>query len=204
MKTVSLFLSIFAIILSSYIAFSNRLLSNEIIKITNELRNAQENINANTNNIGNITKKVNNKAASNYPWLHNPSTKSILIEAGSSTEIVVPGNHIWTKSNVKIKEGNYIFFDAGGNVSPNRGSEWNDPNGVSGSISYNLYNVIDHAGLIGKIGKGGNVFGIGSRKIVPAKASGFLYLGINDNDIKNNEGAYDVDVKVCFTQNECK
>ncbi len=113
--------------------------------------------------------------------------------------ITVPGSHIWTETSLLVLEGDALSFEAGGNVSPD-GLEWTDPGGSPDrhwNKEYNMYNVINHAGLMGKIGKGGKVFPIGSLAQIQAEERGALYLGVNDKEPHNNKGEFDVDVTIC-------
>ncbi len=114
----------------------------------------------------------------------------------------VPGNKVWTKTPLKVNKGNVLLIEAGGIVNPN-GWRNVDPNGYDDK-AFNLYDNANHCQLIGKIGKGGRVFAIGSKLKITSQENGLLYLGINDADISNNSGSFDVDVQLCLNLFDCK
>jgi len=87
----------------------------------------------------------------------------------------------WTNSNLLIKKGQEIWFTVGDYSSINCGTS-------------------NQCVLIGRIGEEGKPFTISSmRTPVIAEESGNLYLGVNDNDFKDNSGALDVFVKVIIS-----
>ena len=54
----------------------------------------------------------------------------------------------------------------------------------------------NHASLIGRIGESGAPFLVGSELSFTADTEGRLFLGINDNSVKNNAGAFTATITV--------
>jgi hypothetical protein len=98
-----------------------------------------------------------------------------------ASRVNVSATEAWTNANLAIKKGQEIWFTVGDNSSISCGT----PN---------------QCVLIGRIGEQGKPFTIGSmRTPVIAEESGNLYLGVNDNDFRDNSGALDVFVKVILS-----
>ena len=113
---------------------------------------------------------------------------------------VVPGDaRRRFQTGLEIAKGETLFFEARGQIRPGS-HEWVGPDGSSNedwNRNDNLFNVIRHAGLMAHIGKGGEVFAVGSRAQIQAGASGLLFLLINDDSPGNNRGQFVVEVTVC-------
>jgi hypothetical protein len=98
-----------------------------------------------------------------------------------ASRVNVSATKEWTNANLAIKKGEEIWFTVG------------DYSSVSCGTS-------NQCTLIGRIGDQGKPFTISSmRTPVIAEESGNLYLGVNDNDFKDNSGALDVFVKVIIS-----
>ena len=118
--------------------------------------------------------------------------------ATSGDFIRVNGAQQWTDTGVTVRAGDTITFDAEGTVrvSNNR----NDIAGVGGTLSNrrdaNAPLPNQPAGaLIARIGNSPPLF-IGSRQSVRAPFGGRLYLGVNDDDLSDNSGDFQVTVNV--------
>jgi hypothetical protein len=98
-----------------------------------------------------------------------------------ASRVNVSASREWTNANLQIRKGQEIWFTVGDYSSISCGA-------------------LNQCALIGKIGDEGKPFTIASlRTPVIAEESGNLYLGVNDNDIKDNSGALDVFVKVIIS-----
>lgn len=113
--------------------------------------------------------------------------------AGSGSSVTVNPTIVWNDSGIQIKSGNSVSIQASGQVniaSPGDGADkWVGPNGwgqipsflCNGKPCLYKYAVNDSLGsLIGKIGKNGRAFSVGSSNSFNASESGNLYLGVND------------------------
>ena len=101
-----------------------------------------------------------------------------------ASRVNVSATKDWTNANLEIKKGQGIWFTVGDYSSINCGTS-------------------NQCALIGKIGEEGKPFTIGSmRTPVIAEESGKLYLGVNDNNFKDNIGALDVFVKVIISSTQ--
>lgn len=115
----------------------------------------------------------------------------------ASRSVSVPGTVAWTDTGVDIGSGQQLTITATGTVLHNvAGNDGCDPAGEPGTSGHgaNLIGCPDHASLIGRIGDAGAPFFIGRTYSVPQTASGRLFLGVNDNDLANNGGAYSASV----------
>jgi hypothetical protein len=98
-----------------------------------------------------------------------------------ASRVNVSATKEWTNANLGVKKGEEIWFTVG------------DYSSVSCGTS-------NQCALIGRIGDAGKPFTISSmRTPVIAEESGNLYLGVDDNDFKDNSGALDVFVKVIIS-----
>ncbi|HEX8194833.1 MAG TPA: hypothetical protein VF571_01365, partial [Pyrinomonadaceae bacterium] len=103
----------------------------------------------------------------------------------------------WTNSGVVVRKGQRVRISATGRVSLGQG-RFATPAGV-GSIADNqrLMPTIPTGALIAVIGDDNNDFiFVGSSREFTAPQSGMLFLGINESNLDDNSGAYDVVIKV--------
>ena len=114
--------------------------------------------------------------------------------AGGRT-IVVNANRQWTDTGIDVNAGDQVMFQPSGEVLIGRSPGQNatpDGNPSYRSAGYPDPSVPGGA-LIGKVGAKGKPFGIGTQtQPLPMPASGRLYLGVNDNEIGDNSGAFTV------------
>ena len=118
--------------------------------------------------------------------------------ATSGDFVRVEGTQEWTDTGITVRAGDTINFDAQGTVriSNNR----NDIAGVGGTLSNRreanapLPNQVAGA-LIARIGNSPPLF-IGNRRSVRAPFGGRLYLGVNDDNLSDNAGDFQVTVTV--------
>ena len=134
--------------------------------------------------------------------LHLVSPSGTQATTGSSagipggTGIIVPGNQRWTDTGITVREGQQVSFNARGEIQLSGDS--GDRANPSGSLKQRrgvgpLPNELAGA-LIGRVGPMAP-FGIGmAAQNIRMPASGRLFLGINDDEVGDNQGAFRVDV----------
>jgi hypothetical protein len=120
-----------------------------------------------------------------------------------ASRVNVSATREWTNTNLAIKKGENIWFTVGDYSTVNCS---NTLQAISASGVPNLLNEstsvpsANLCSLIGKIGEDGKPFLVGlTRTPAVAQNSGNLFLGVNDNNFKDNSGALDVFVKVIIS-----
>jgi hypothetical protein len=111
---------------------------------------------------------------------------------GTPGSITVPGNQQWVATGLTVRRSERIGFNVQGEIqfTPN------DRAGSAGSLNQRrvpgapLPNELAGA-LIGRIGNG-QPFAIGNQTSIPMPDSGPLYLGINDDNLADNSGQFNV------------
>jgi len=110
-------------------------------------------------------------------------------------QVFVPANQPWIDTNVDVQPGQDVYFEPGGEVKwgPNRS------NGPAGEVNspMNPNRPIPNrpaAALIGRVGGNStDYFFIGAnRGAFRMRSSGRLFLGINDDNLQDNSGAFRV------------
>lgn len=109
-------------------------------------------------------------------------------------EIDVRGAEAWTPTAIELRDGQEIWFDSRGEVrwGPDRKD---GPGGESGSRRNPNRPIPSRPGasLIGKIGESGDPFFVGADKgPIRVRGRGTLFLGINDDYLQDNSGAFRV------------
>ena len=109
-------------------------------------------------------------------------------------EVSVDSWVAWRDTGIDVRAGQTIYFEASGRVrwGPNRQDgpegERNSPHNASRPIPNR-----PAAGLIGRVGDSDDYFFIGDDKgAVRVRSSGRLYLGVNDDYLKDNTGSFRV------------
>jgi hypothetical protein len=123
-------------------------------------------------------------------------------EIGAETFYV----HSYVNTRTVVKRGDKISIKASGKVKFGSWVGWGGPEGIVGvSDSYNFFDNILHGSLIGRIktANAGNwddwgYIGKGAETI--SEVSGVLELNVNDNEPENNEGNFEVEIRVCSSQ----
>lgn len=108
--------------------------------------------------------------------------------------IQVAANRQWTDTGIDVNAGDRVSFQSSGEITFGRSPGQTasvDGNASARSASYPDPSAPAGA-LIGKIGANGKPFGIGSQTQLSMPASGRLFLGVNDNEIGDNGGAFTV------------
>ena len=110
-------------------------------------------------------------------------------------EVVVSASQGWTQTGIELRAGQRVSFEARGEVrwGPNRkdgpDGEHNSPHNSARPIPGR-----NAAALIGRIGNGDPFFIGGDRGEIRVRDSGPLYLGINDDFLRDNSGSFRVTV----------
>jgi hypothetical protein len=109
-------------------------------------------------------------------------------------QVIVSANVRWTDTNIDVRFGQEIFFEASGEVrwGPSRrdgpAGESNSPMNPSRPIPNR-----PGAALIGRVGDTADYFYIGAdRGPIRMRSGGRLFLGINDDVLDDNSGAFRV------------
>ena len=111
-------------------------------------------------------------------------------------EVSVDSWVAWKDTGIEIRAGQTLYFQASGRVrwGPNRQDgpegERNSPHNASRPIPNR-----PAAGLIGRVGESDDYFFVGDEKgAIRVRSSGRLYLGVNDDYLKDNTGSFRVTV----------
>jgi hypothetical protein len=136
----------------------------------------------------NDSKVVDNSGAGFLAFVETDMAHRII----TSTPVAVSGTATWTDAGIDVTSGTQLTVSASGTVFVNSTLSC-DPGGLRDRPDYDMYEVMacaPHAALIAKVGESGAAFLIGRSESVAAPADGRLYLGVNDNDVSNNSGAF--------------
>ena len=111
--------------------------------------------------------------------------------------VAVPGNQAWTPTGFTVRRGERVTFNATGEVQLSTDS--NDLASASGARSQRRAQgapIPDvYAGaLIARVGNSAP-FPIGGQQTVTMPADGQLFLGINDDQVADNNGGYRVNIQ---------
>lgn len=119
--------------------------------------------------------------------------------AAPSGSIQVPANMRWTSTGIVLGRGDQIQVQASGEVqlSADGGDKASPAGSTSGRRAAGAPVPVASAGaLIGRVGNG-PAFPIGDRStpFVPAGVGGELVLGVNDDELSDNQGAFTVVIR---------
>src|SRR5262245_59320035 len=109
-------------------------------------------------------------------------------------QVFVPANTAWIDTNIDVQSGQDVYFEPGGEVKwgPNRSD------GPAGEINspVNPNRPIPNrpaAALIGRVGNSADYFYIGANRApFRMRSAGRLFLGVNDDHLQDNSGAFRV------------
>ena len=111
-------------------------------------------------------------------------------------EVSVDSSMAWRDTGIDLRAGQTIYFQASGKVrwGPNRQDgpegEHNSPHNASRPIPNR-----PAAALIGRVGDSSDAFFIGDDQgAIRVRSAGRLYLGVNDDYLKDNTGSFRVNV----------
>jgi hypothetical protein len=111
-------------------------------------------------------------------------------------EVNVAANVPWNDTGVRVREGDTLYFEGDGRVT--WGKDRRDGPAGERNSPYNGGRPIPGrpgAALIGRVGEGHDYFFIGDDQgPIRVRASGRLYLGINDDFLLDNSGGFRVTV----------
>lgn len=112
--------------------------------------------------------------------------------------ITVSAREQWTATGLTVQKGQVVRFTTTGQIQLS-GDE-NDTAQAAGAASQRLAPGAPlprtFAGaLIGRIGQNGQPFDIGDQASVPMPESGQLFLGVNDDDLSDNQGEFRVEIQ---------
>ena len=112
-------------------------------------------------------------------------------------QVVVSANVPWVDAGIEVRDGQQIFFRAAGQVTWGKGRK-DGPEGEKNS-PFNPGRPIPNrpgASLIGKVGdRSGDPFFIGDQQgAIRMRGNGRLFLGINDDNLRDNTGNWRVTV----------
>jgi PA-IL-like protein len=106
--------------------------------------------------------------------------------------ISVPANRAWTDTGITVNQGDRVAFQANGEINYGRSpGQTAGPNGGPDRRANYPDPSVPVGALIGKIGNSAP-FAIGTQSPLVMPASGRLMLGVNDNELGDNSGAYSV------------
>jgi len=124
-------------------------------------------------------------------------------QAATSTEIktlTVPGQTRWLDTGVDLAMRQVFEISVEGKIQWNKnGNQMCGPAGASPYTRWGNKPIpgINTGALIGKIGADStDYFYVGAGQQAVAFASGRLFLGINDDNVLDNDGAFQVSIRV--------
>lgn len=127
-----------------------------------------------------------------------PSTDTGSGGQGSDGAVSVSARQRWTPTGLTVQKGETIRFNTTGEVqlSPDP----NDTAQAAGAASQRLapgapMPRIFAGALIGRIGQNGQPFAIGNQTTVTMPETGQLFLGVNDDNLADNQGEFRVEIQ---------
>jgi hypothetical protein len=131
-----------------------------------------------------------------HPRDHSESSGGGRPSGMRERDVNVAAGERWTDTGISVRSGQTIYVSATGRVrwGPGRqdgpGGEHNSPRNDARPIPSR-----PAAALIGRVGDGDHYFFIGDEtEAIRVRESGRLYLGINDDYLQDNSGAFRVTV----------
>ncbi len=104
-------------------------------------------------------------------------------------------NNGWTNSGLVVRKGQRLRISSTGRVSLG-GGRFSTPNGIPGADNEKLMRNEATGSLIAVIGDDNDDFlVIGTRRDFVAQRDGVLFLGVNEGNLNDNTGTYDVVVE---------
>ena len=121
---------------------------------------------------------------------------------GSSTlpatggQVRVPANQRWTDTGITVRRGDRVTFNATGQVqfSANASDTATSVGAAGGRRPTGPMPNVPVGALLGRVGPVA-VFAIGNQTSVPMPADGRLFLGVNDDQVADNQGEFTVEVR---------
>jgi hypothetical protein len=136
-----------------------------------------------------------NRSVSRFPGFPGPPPTS---QGGRPSglrerQVMVAANLQWIDTNIDVRAGQDIYFEASGEVRWGPGRH-DGPAGEPNS-PVNPNRPIPNrpgAALIGRVGDTGNFYIGADRGPIRMRSSGRLFLGINDDNLQDNSGSFRV------------
>ncbi|HEY6229905.1 MAG TPA: hypothetical protein VIW64_01465 [Pyrinomonadaceae bacterium] len=132
------------------------------------------------------------------PARNNPPTASGSAPTFFTIKVAVRAdnaNNGWTNSGLVVRKGQRLRISATGRVSLG-GGRFSTPAGIPGSDNDKLMRTEATGSLIAVIGDDNDDFLlIGTRRDFVAQRDGVLFLGVNEGNLQDNTGTYDVVVE---------
>ena len=125
-----------------------------------------------------------------------PSGNTAVSGSSTSAGITVDGKSQWTPTGLVVRRGEWVTFSSTGEIHiGGDGNPAANPGGVSNNaIAPGAPVARAVAGaLIGRVGNSA-AFVIGSQGRVQMPAGGQLFLGVNDGNLQDNDGSFQVQV----------
>jgi hypothetical protein len=116
------------------------------------------------------------------------------IVGGSTQGITVNSKQQWTPTGVVVRRGDMVSFEASGEIKiGGPGNPPITPAGVQQDAPGAPLTTAPAGALIGRIGNSPPFF-IGERNTIRMPAAGQLFVGVNDGNVGDNEGSFQVKV----------
>jgi hypothetical protein len=140
-------------------------------------------------------------ASAGTPASGTGTTTTTTTERSLRKDLEVPANQEWVDTGIDLREGDVLRIVAEGTINyttsktcgPNGGErDWQD------LLRRLPVNDQGRGALIGKMGEGGAVlaFFVGEHAQFTVERKGRLFLGINDDDYRNNSGSFHVRIRL--------
>lgn len=134
------------------------------------------------------------RSASPDTAVAEPDTSGIPAIAEKTVSVAAAAD--WTSTEIRVQRGQRITINATGEVDLGDGQR-SDPNGHASQLSRQMMKNRPIGALIAVIGDDNDDFiYIGRSTEFTAKTSGILFLTINDDNVKDNAGAFIANVRV--------
>lgn len=144
-----------------------------------------------------IVPKTDTSTPTNPPYT-NSSPKPVQLTVKVLADNTANG---WTNSNFMVKKGDRIKITGKGTVSLG-GGNYTTPNGIASLADKDKLMKTDATGaLIAVIGDDNDEFIlVGGLKEFVAARDGALFLGVNEGNLEDNSGAFEVSIEVTRNQ----
>ncbi len=154
---------------------------------------------ANTNNNDDDTIVISNTNPTNTnPTNTNPTNTNTKAAIQLNVKVLADNTaNGWTNSGWVVRKGQKIRITGKGNISLGNGN-YSTPNGKSNvADNQKLMQQEATGGLIAVIGDDNNDFiFVGTSKEFTATRDGSLFLGVNDGNLDDNSGSFDVTIEI--------
>ena len=129
------------------------------------------------------------------PRINNPQSAPSSSPTFFTIKILVRAdnaNNGWTNSGLVVRQGQRLKISSTGRVSLG-GGRFSTPSGITGTDNDKLMRTESTGALIAVIGDDNDDFLlIGTRRDFVAQRDGVLFLGVNEGNLADNTGTYDV------------